>query len=109
MPFAVGNFQLRIKGTLQILKGGAWVFTGRATSRPGDTFDFQKSTHRKWYAETLTTLGRNLDIVGAKPYKVSIDGYQEIGWSSKHREPPMGLRVNPGDYPLSFPFGGNIW
>ena len=92
---AIGHVQLRLAGLLEIGKDGSWCFSGNVVGNHDD-FDFQPGNFRSKFAEFLTTCGRSLEHIGAKPYRVSIDGYQPIMWSNLSREKIQGLSFGLG-------------
>ncbi len=72
----LGQLDLRLKGTLTMecqdneLK---WLFEG-TLSAPDDNYDFNRDS-RSFWAELMTTIGRNLP---GKPYTIRIEGDQPI-------------------------------
>ena len=70
----LGCVTLKLNGDLFVVKGGFWRFAGEL-SCADDTYDFNASTHRSWWAEALTRFGA---AVPGKTYKIAIAGTKPI-------------------------------
>lgn len=65
----LGQITIKIEGTMPILQNGDWKLNGRLFAAQ-DKYDFNKGD-RSWWAEALTTIGRNLP---GKIYEITIEG-----------------------------------
>ncbi|WP_199635579.1 lipid II-degrading bacteriocin [Serratia sp. PAMC26656] len=62
---------------------GSWEYTGVVRGF-SDTYDFNKSTHRDWVAEGLTTVGRFLqESFNGTPYMININGELHVHFTGQ--------------------------
>lgn len=68
--YLLGDSTLRLQGHLTFAQNGSWDFDGTYKIFD-DPYDFNKSTHRGFIGELLTTIGRNTP---GKPFDIEIRG-----------------------------------
>ena len=70
----LGNVSLKLEGNLEIKNDCTWSFDGTLKCFD-DLYDFNASTHRSWFGEWLTSIGRK---TSGKPYYIEIRGHKHI-------------------------------
>ena len=70
----LGNIGLNLKGALSVNCDCSWCFKGTLSALP-DPYDFNPSTHRTWWNELKTTIGRQIP---GQPYQININGTKPI-------------------------------
>ncbi len=77
----IGYHTMLVEGKLTS-NGQAWSFKGTYKSALGyDPYDFRPSTHRGFWGELATTLGRITGGEKARPYRIYINGSESISLS----------------------------
>lgn len=86
----LGNATLRLQGRLTFDKNGDWTLNGTYKVFD-DTYDFNRSTHRWFGGEWLTSIGRGTN---GKPFPIEIHGAQPVTATSKQDDSPT-IYVGP--------------
>ena len=85
----LGNVSLKLEGTLEIKTDCTWKFDGTLKCFD-DLYDFNASTHRSWFGEWLTSVGRKTP---GKPFNIEIRGQKLISENGTYETKKKGWRL----------------
>ena len=85
----LGNVSLKLEGTLEIKTDCTWKFDGTLKCFD-DLYDFNASTHRSWFGEWLTSVGRKTP---GKPFNIEIRGQKHISEKGTYETKKKGRRL----------------
>lgn len=82
--YAYGRVTLKVSGTLTVSQGRA-SFTGKLSALP-DQYDFNRDSSRGWFADALTSAGRQLP---GKSFEIKFEGSRPLqeSWSLQPNVP----------------------
>ena len=87
----LGDVTLRLRGHLTFDKNGGWNFNGNYKVYD-DTYDFNKSTHRWFGGELLTSIGRQTP---GKPFQIEIRGAVPVQAKGQKADETPPIYVGP--------------